>query len=71
MFTFLWTVSGLLTGHRHSSSRKLTTGWPDRGDSFRLSFSVFRGQPSLPAPPPQLATQGGWERDMEEGVQGL
>lgn len=33
--------------------------WPDRGGSFRLSFSVFRGQPSLPAPPPQLATGGG------------
>jgi hypothetical protein len=32
--------------------------WLDRGDSFRLSFSVFRGQPSLPAPPPQLPIRG-------------
>lgn len=58
MFAFLWTVSGLLTGHSHSSSRKLMTGWPDRGDSFRLSFSVFRGQPSLPAPPPTTCNSG-------------
>lgn len=71
MLIFLWTVSGPLTGHNHSSSRKLMPELPDRGDSFRLSFSVFRGQPSFPALPPQLATQGGWERDMEEGVQGL
>lgn len=61
---FLWMVSGLLAGYRHSGSRKLMPEWPERVGSFRLSFSVFRGQPSLPAPPPPLTCNSG---KLEEG----